>query len=467
MLTLFHAFNMTYIEILSHLNMLRSLGFDGLQISPAQSSMNNDRTWYHRYQPRDYSRLEGLGSEQDLKELCAQAERHGLFVVADLVFNHMGPVCTKKEAQEAFAARQNGQNHLVKIIEDRLDKTFPPFTRDDFHPLQPIGGSDYDDDSLRFTGWGGDGTWPDLKPTARVLASQKAHIDLLHACGVRGFRFDAVKQMFPNEQYAPLVAHCRGLPGVQLIYGEVLSVPADVHGPYTHHAWTTDFQLMHSLVRAFETEKDLSLLQHPERLDAQAILFSRNHDTVLQHLPELSFTDRNAAALAGAFTLTFTPPGRKECAVLVFADDVLVQPWSAVTRCAMRLRRAQAHQARSGKDVAYAALQPRKRDGSVHKQLLWIQCGESGGLLINASATPVPLAQLTHPEGKLPLPETSAALGDSQQHTFHAATSASPEQTHEFICSPGMHVLQCLNDWVCPAFGVLVISAEPTAEARK
>lgn len=458
-LTLFHAFNMTFQEILSHLDMLSSLGFDGLQISPAQSSMKNDRVWYHRYQPRNYSRLEGLGTEQDLNELCAQAKRHGLFVVADLVFNHMGPICSEKEAREAFAASRKGQHHLVKKIEARLD-AFVPFTRDDFHPFRPIGGFDYDDDSLRFTGWGGEGTWPDLKPTDRVLGAQRAHIDLLHACGVRGFRFDAVKQMFPDEQYAPLVEHCRALPGVRLIYGEVLSIPAEAHERYIQHAWTTDFQLMHSLVKAFETEKDLGSLADPEHLDARAILFSRNHDTVLQHLPGLSFTDMTSAALAGAFALAFVPPRHKEHGVLVFADDVLCDPAAAVTQCAMHLRRAQKLRAQSGKHVTSAALQPKRPDGSAHKELLWIQCGESGGILLNASADPAPLANLVNPAWRATLLQAEAAPLGSTRPSFQVTTSTYPNRAQRVTCPPGAHVLQCLDDWECPGGGVLVVWAD-------
>ena len=45
--------------------------------------------WWARYQPVDYSVIDGKGSEQDLRALVAEADRCGLNIIADVVFNHM------------------------------------------------------------------------------------------------------------------------------------------------------------------------------------------------------------------------------------------------------------------------------------------------------------------------------------------------------------------------------------------
>jgi hypothetical protein len=465
-LTLFHAFNMNFRYILRHLDELESLGFDGLQISPAQSSMKNDELWFHRYQPKDYSRLEGLGSDEDLKLLCTAADDRGLFVVADLVFNHMGPICSALEAQEAYQASLKGQHDPMTRIQSRLS-TFSPLRSEDFHPLRPIGGFDYDNDELRFTGWGGDGTWPDLKPTKRVLAVQKAHIDLLYSCGVRGFRFDAVKQMFPDTQYAPLVAHCRSKPGVRLIYGEVLSLNEAQHTEYARHAWTTDFQLMHSLVQALEGDRDLSRLIAPSHIHADAIFFSRNHDTVLQNLDGLSFTEAGPAAIAGAYVLAFAPAVHQNSGVLVYKDDLLDKPGGPVNRCAMRLRQLMVASVRSGNALTTTRVQLKTLDGKVCTHVLWIQCGELGGMLLNASTEPIPLATLQDPSQPISRATPAPKEGERAPGLLRVCSSADPDQMLTVRCFPHHPIVHSLRDWVCPGYGVLVaIKDKSTNESR-
>lgn len=359
--TIFHAFNWSFAAICKELPWIARLGFSAVQISPAQRSFDGNvresfarascltnkdlessplslPEWYLRYQPLDYRVIEGLGSMAELTELCHAAASRNIIVIADLVFNHMGSVIDKHEAAQLWRSLAKGgkvRQQALQSLHAKLD-AFPQFDHTDFHPFRPIDGHEYDNDDLRYTGWGGAGTWPDLKPTERVLQAQRDHITLLHSCGVRGFRFDAVKQMFAVEQYRPLVAHCRSLEGVQFVYGEVLSTRPQTHAEYAAEALTTDFLLMRDLVAAFAPGAhmgNLSALGKGNKLGCPAVVFARNHDTVMQYLPTLSFDSVQRAALATVFLLL-----TNRAPVLILADDCKDERMAQATEAALRLR---------------------------------------------------------------------------------------------------------------------------------
>ncbi len=419
--TIFHAFDWRFSAICDHLQWISSLGFTGIQISPAQLSFSVNlrqsgaQEWYHRYQPLDYSIIDGLGSAAELSELCKAAAAHNIIVIADLVFNHMGSVIDAHQASllwKSIAKGGKDRRQAEADLRAKLD-TFPQFDHSDFHPFRPIDGHDYDDENLRYTGWGGAGTWPDLRPTERVLDAQRAHITLLHGCGVRGFRFDAVKQMFAREQYRPLVAHCRSLAGVQFIYGEVLSTRRETHAEYASEALTTDFLLMRDLVAAFSPGGDFSQLLQREPLGYSAVTFARNHDTVMQYLPTLSFDCLQRAALANAYLLLM-----HRSPVLVLADDLKDERIAKATQSALRLRSSLFSAQWGGAPIARIALH---KSGKEMRSCLWLILPGLGAVFLNASESAVDLADITSPAE---LNETNA--GDivvNHQASVKAATA--------------------------------------------
>ena len=65
---------------------LRSLGVTCLYLNPIFEAHSN-----HRYDTADYERVDPLlGTEADLRDLCLEAERHGIRVMLDGVFSHTG-----------------------------------------------------------------------------------------------------------------------------------------------------------------------------------------------------------------------------------------------------------------------------------------------------------------------------------------------------------------------------------------
>lgn len=85
-----HCFNWTYKQIMDELPNISAAGFSSVQTSPAQTAVVGNSTWYYLYQPNTFSvGNSGLGSEDDLKKLCSEADKYGIHVIVDVVANHL------------------------------------------------------------------------------------------------------------------------------------------------------------------------------------------------------------------------------------------------------------------------------------------------------------------------------------------------------------------------------------------
>lgn len=79
-------FGGTLAGITSKLSWLESLGVSTIYLCPIFESASN-----HRYNTADYTKIDPLlGTEEDFKELCAEAGKRGIRVILDGVFNHTG-----------------------------------------------------------------------------------------------------------------------------------------------------------------------------------------------------------------------------------------------------------------------------------------------------------------------------------------------------------------------------------------
>ncbi|CAK9084555.1 4-alpha-D-glucan glucanohydrolase) [Durusdinium trenchii] len=195
------------------------MGFDAVQISPAQKSKHGHE-WWARYQPQDYGKIEGLGSWEELKELCRRADELKLRVIGDVVFNHMlvvGSCHEWRQAQANPARLKQLQERLVRETSMRLE---------DFQwPWFEMSGEHWDNEN-RYEGWGS-GEWSELRYCERVVAAQQKHLRLLLDAGVRGIRFDAVKHLRP----AHLEEHLQLLRKEKVFaYGEVLPPGCNARG---------------------------------------------------------------------------------------------------------------------------------------------------------------------------------------------------------------------------------------------
>lgn len=88
--TILHCFDWTYQQIIDELPDIAKAGFTSVQTSPAQQGVVGNSIWYYLYQPNGfYIGNSGLGSENDLKRLCSEADKYGIKVIVDVVANHL------------------------------------------------------------------------------------------------------------------------------------------------------------------------------------------------------------------------------------------------------------------------------------------------------------------------------------------------------------------------------------------
>jgi len=276
---IFHAFDQNFSDVEGFVCDLAIQGYSHVQIAPAQKSNPTDQ-WWGRYQPVDYSVIEGKGSEADLKRLIKKAHGCGIKVIADVVFNHMANLDTFK------------------------DLNFPGIPAANFHPKCDINYSDGNRDSEVNCWLGG---LPDLDQSKAVVATaQKKHLKKLLTLGIDGFRFDAAKHMPADVlkkymDYIDQQSH-----GNTWNYLEVIE-DSDTKGEdYNGVAAVTDFLLYRSMKAAFVFGGDLRSLRVAGAIsDPRSVTFGRNHDNIRELNTQAidPYTDRTDSFLATAFML--------------------------------------------------------------------------------------------------------------------------------------------------------------------
>lgn len=383
---IYHAFDMNFKDIVPMVDKLHNEGFDAIQIAPAQQS-NPNSAWWARYQPRNYSIIEGRGSLDDLKKLVKKAETDNMIIVCDIVFNH-GMADISSDSWQKASDKCNSQHDCADLdtLYKHLLKEMPQFKRSDFHTWRPINNWDElikngNTNIERIVGWG-TGTWADFNfDSQNVRNVQKAYLDALLSAGVKGFRFDAEKHMSP-EQYKFYVDYIRSKHPDAFIYGENLTTNRDMLNEYSSaNTSVTDFKLLNSLISAFSCSGNLTKeLSAPDSASNDAITFARNHDTVNGDL--YRFSDVKDAELAWAYVLA-----RKEGVPLVFSDNTSPNKSQfdnnfASVKAGIKFRNIMKNQNAPVENVYVINAQPSAYDD---KNLLFMTRGDKGFIIINKS----------------------------------------------------------------------------------
>ncbi|CAL6102136.1 1 [Hexamita inflata] len=80
-----------YIGLISKLDYIRNLGYNAIWISPTVEQAQNSNNAYHGYWFSNfYGTNPHFGSVQDLKNLIYEAHQRDIWVIADVVYNHVG-----------------------------------------------------------------------------------------------------------------------------------------------------------------------------------------------------------------------------------------------------------------------------------------------------------------------------------------------------------------------------------------
>lgn len=182
-----HAFNWSYNTIKENLPAIAAAGYTTVQTSPVQQpkdySTSGDVTgqWWKLYQPISFHIAEQswLGTKDDLKSLCDEADKYGIKIICDIVSNHIA---------NADETRPDSVSNQVKKYEPEFYKKRRTYTR--------TYKGDANDSSVQAVVQGHVSKCPDL--VTNDTAVETYIINLLKECidcGVDGFRFDAAKHI--------------------------------------------------------------------------------------------------------------------------------------------------------------------------------------------------------------------------------------------------------------------------------
>lgn len=182
-----HAFNWSYNTIKENLPAIAAAGYTTVQTSPVQQpkdySTSGDVTgqWWKLYQPISFHIAEQswLGTKDDLKSLCDEADKYGIKIICDIVSNHIA---------NADETRPDTVSNQVKKYEPDFYKKRRTYTR--------TYKGNASDSSVQAVVQGHVSNCPDL--VTNDTAVQTYIINLLKECidcGVDGFRFDAAKHI--------------------------------------------------------------------------------------------------------------------------------------------------------------------------------------------------------------------------------------------------------------------------------
>ena len=223
--TILHCFDWKYKDITEELPNIAAAGFTSIQTSPAQMPAGSDK-WYWLYQPLGFyvPDSQPLGTKEELRTLCSEAEKYGIFVVVDIVANHLA------------GDHSNIQNDL----------------KDSQYWHNESGGIDY---SNRWQITHRDLGMPDINSeNSYVQQVVKNYILELKGLGVDGLRFDAAKHISLPSEGCDFWSNIQ-VPGMYY-YGEILDSPGGGNGDslmkeYTNYMSVTDNKYGETLLNSF------------------------------------------------------------------------------------------------------------------------------------------------------------------------------------------------------------------------
>lgn len=291
-----HCFDWSYNEIRANLQDIKDAGYVAVQTSPVQPAKDFNAAWtdtggnwWKLYQPLGL-RIAGeseswLGTKEELTALCNEAESLGIYVIVDIVANH---VANKTGGGYTVNGVYNVSDQVDEVLQDRDG------SKQYYHTSENgvNDGSRYNMTQYHLS-------MPDLNTGNDEI--QDMVLDLLKECvncGVDGFRFDAAKHIeLPGDagcgsDFWPFV-----LDGVRsyasskgrklYIYGESLSGSGS-------DAWVGEFISYMALTdngtgntaRGAVCDQNAGLLAVPtyQRGDSPKdyVLWAESHDTYLE-----------------------------------------------------------------------------------------------------------------------------------------------------------------------------------------
>lgn len=183
-----HCFGWSFNQIKKNLPAIAEAGFKSVQTSPVQQPKSGGSSWWAFYQPLSFSIADNspLGTKQELIDMCAEAEKLGISVICDIVFNHLANIDdTSFEPDGTPKVSPDVAKYEEEIFNNRNAETNPTF-----HHVKGLSGAGGETQFYQY------GNLPDLNTSNELV--QERSLALLKECidaGVDGFRFDAAKHI--------------------------------------------------------------------------------------------------------------------------------------------------------------------------------------------------------------------------------------------------------------------------------
>ncbi|KAL0235497.1 hypothetical protein GEMRC1_002079 [Eukaryota sp. GEM-RC1] len=111
----------TFKGITSKLSYIKSLGYDAIWISPIPENYKDS---YHGYATTNFYNINPFfGSQQDLRQLIASAHNLDIWVMLDVVANHVAPVEDDFDYSSIYPFNQTSHYHPVCQVVDYTNQT--------------------------------------------------------------------------------------------------------------------------------------------------------------------------------------------------------------------------------------------------------------------------------------------------------------------------------------------------------
>lgn len=291
-----HCFNWSIAEVRTNLANIAAAGYGSVQLSPLQrADIKASENWSALYRPYDlaYKASPFMGSESDLKALCADAAGYGIKVIVDVVANHVDKTSGYHDTWWDTSGR-----------------------------IRWNGGINYNDRYSITHGQLGD--YGDINSESPEVQQRiKAYIQFLKDCGVSGIRWDAAKHIaLPSEgcNFWNTVTSVSGL----WHYGEILDAPGPESGiirEYVKYMAVTDNRYSNNSARnngGIPTGYGGTWVVDYNVDDNKIVYWGESHDTYAndewsQNIDQ-SIIDRAYASIAcrqGAIALYLARPNSK------------------------------------------------------------------------------------------------------------------------------------------------------------
>ena len=183
--TMLHAFCWTFKQIKDNLPSIKEAGYKAVQTMPVSEPKANGVEWWSFYQPIAFEIATGspLGGKEELRDLCSEAEKYGIDIIVDVVFNHMAT--TGKKDADGLPEVDPVIAQYEPEIYNNLATTFHHYKGNELSGSGSV-------TQIYLYGGG----LPDLNTSNPLVQSRALHfLKECIDCGVDGFRFDAAKHI--------------------------------------------------------------------------------------------------------------------------------------------------------------------------------------------------------------------------------------------------------------------------------